>query len=129
MVAGCRHFGDYAIVARILDRELRDWLDSIEEIVTGGARGVDRHAEEWARRHGIRPKVFRPNYTLYGPKVAPLRRNGQMADYGTHLLAIWDGKSRGTHDMIRQWEDLNGTDSMLVVRVGKQLQPNLWGHL
>ena len=35
----------------------------------------------------------------YGPSAGP-RRNAQMAEVADALIAFWDGKSRGTKNMI-----------------------------
>lgn len=71
------------------------------EIVSGGARGVDRCAARYARAHGIKLTEFLPQYDLYGHS-APLRRNIQIIEYADLVLAFWDGKSRGTLFVIDQ---------------------------
>jgi len=65
------------------------------EVITGGAKGVDSIAIEWAKRKGIPYRVFRPNWKRYG-KRAGLIRNEQMVRIATHVLALWDGVSNGT---------------------------------
>lgn len=71
------------------------------EIVSGGARGVDACAREYARRHGLKLTEFLPDYAQYG-RQAPLRRNLQIIDYADQVLAFWDGQSHGTAYVIRQ---------------------------
>lgn len=71
------------------------------EIVSGGARGVDACAREYARRHGLKLTEFLPDYAQYG-RQAPLRRNLQIIDYADRVLAFWDGQSHGTTYVIRQ---------------------------
>lgn len=70
------------------------------EIVSGGARGVDTCAREYARRHGLKLTEFLPDYARYG-RQAPLRRNLQIIDYADQVLAFWDGQSHGTAYVIR----------------------------
>ncbi len=65
------------------------------EIVSGGARGVDTSAREYAQKSGLKLTEFLPDYEKYG-KRAPLLRNDQIIDYADMVLAFWDGKSRGT---------------------------------
>ena len=92
-------------IAIIGSRNLR--IDSIseyipsecDEIVTGGARGVDTYAAEYAERYGIRLTVFYPNYKRYG-RGAPIVRNREIIEYADLVVAIWDGKSRGTKNVI-----------------------------
>jgi hypothetical protein len=73
------------------------------EIVSGMARGVDRSGAQWAKTHHL-PLVEAPAlWGRYG-RAAGLIRNQWMAWYATHLIAIWDGQSRGTQSMIRTAE-------------------------
>ena len=69
--------------------------DGVEEIVSGGAAGVDRLAATYAREMGISLTEFLPDYRRYG-RGAPLRRNAEIAAYADEALAFWDGHSRGT---------------------------------
>lgn len=72
------------------------------EVVSGHAIGVDRFGELVAKEALHVPiMIFLPDYDKYG-RQAPLRRNTQMAIYADNLIAIWDGKSRGTKHMIDQ---------------------------
>lgn len=93
------------------------------EIVSGGAEGVDQQAKKWAERYDCEFTAFDPNdpentMTNYdwdrdGKKAGPLR-NKEMAEYGDRLVAIWDGKSRGTRNMINKALD-HGLDVYVVV--------------
>ena len=69
------------------------------EIVSGGAIGVDELGERWARGFNYPIKMFIPNWKKYGKKAGYLR-NIEMANYADALIAIWDGKSKGTKMMI-----------------------------
>lgn len=73
--------------------------DGITEIVSGGAKGVDTSAREYAERHGIKLTEFLPDYRRYG-RGAPIKRNRQIIDYADSVIAFWDGKSRGTKSVI-----------------------------
>lgn len=69
------------------------------EIVSGGAKGIDSCAREYARANGIKLTELLPEYDKYG-KSAPLKRNIQIIEYADIVLAFWDGKSRGTKYVI-----------------------------
>jgi len=72
----------------------------ITEVVSGACpRGVDRIGEEWAKRHGIPIRRFPAQWNAFGPLAGPMR-NGVMADYADALIAVWDGDSPGTRNMI-----------------------------
>lgn len=75
--------------------------ENTTEIVSGGARGVDTSAKEYAKEHGIKLTEFLPEYEKYG-KVAPLKRNVTIVEYADVVLAFWDQKSRGTKFVIDQ---------------------------
>ena len=67
----------------------------ITEIISGGARGIDTCAKEFAITNKIKYTEFLPEYNKYG-KGAPLRRNLQIIEYADYVLAFWDGISHGT---------------------------------
>jgi hypothetical protein len=71
----------------------------IEEIVSGNARGVDYIGEEIAEANEIPLKLFPADWDKHG-KSAGWIRNNEMAKYADGLIAVWDGKSKGTKMMI-----------------------------
>ena len=76
------------------------------EIVSGGAAGADNLGETYAasRRHGL--TIMEAKWKKHG-KAAGMIRNADMAKYAQsppsngYLIALWDGKSRGTGGMIK----------------------------
>lgn len=70
-------------------------------IVSGGAKGVDTLAENWAVAHGFPVLRFLPDYERYG-KAAPHVRNSQIVEAADRIVAFWDGKSRGTKSTIEK---------------------------
>lgn len=73
--------------------------DEVTEIISGGAKGVDTSAKEYALSHGIKLTEFLPEYERYG-RSAPLKRNIQIIEAADVVLAFWDGSSRGTKYVI-----------------------------
>lgn len=69
------------------------------EIVSGGARGIDTCAKEYAKNNNLKLTEFLPNYKFWG-KTAPLKRNIEIIEYSDIVLAFWDKKSRGTKFVI-----------------------------
>lgn len=95
IIAGSRSIDDYELL-----------LDAIEasgfkitQIISGRARGVDKMGESYGRRHKIPLKYFPADWNKYG-KSAGIRRNVLMAENADALIALWDGKSKGTAHMI-----------------------------
>ena len=68
-------------------------------IITGGAKGVDTLAEQYADEHNIPKLIVRPDYEKYGKK-APIMRNHEMVDMADLVIAVWNERSRGTKDVI-----------------------------
>lgn len=73
--------------------------DNVTEIVSGGARGVDTCARNYAQRHGIKLTEFLPEYEKFG-RSAPLKRNITIIQNADFVLAFWDGTSHGTKFVI-----------------------------
>lgn len=72
--------------------------------IHGGAEGVDNTAHHLLLygRHRVpekQIKIVRPNYEKHGQQ-APFKRNTVIAKNSNYLIAIWDGRSRGTADTI-----------------------------
>jgi hypothetical protein len=78
--------------------------DLVDEVVSGGATGIDSMGELWAGRNKKPCKRFEPQWEKYGPAAGPIR-NSQMAAYA-NALAIFDGGS-GSADMLMQAIEAN----------------------
>lgn len=68
-------------------------------IVTGGARGVDSYAERVAKEQGKAVEVLPADWTAHGKAAGPIRNTALVAA-SDRVIAFWDGKSRGTYDVI-----------------------------
>ena len=79
--------------------------EGVTEIVSGGAKGVDTLAKEYAVKQRLKLTEFLPEYSKYG-KAAPLKRNITIIEHADLVLAFWDGKSKGTKFVIDQCDKL-----------------------
>ena len=80
----------------ITDFDLAPYVSAeVDTILTGGADGIDRLAEQYADAHRLSKYILRPCYRIYG-RAAPLKRNEQLVDIADAVLGIWDGRSKGT---------------------------------
>jgi predicted Rossmann fold nucleotide-binding protein DprA/Smf involved in DNA uptake len=96
-----------------------DYIPSgVTEIVSGGAKGIDTLAAQYARGKGIVLTEFLPDYARYG-KGAPIVRNKQIAEYADAVLAFWDGKSKGTADSIRRFRKLGKPIKVVLITAEK----------
>src|SRR5574343_54714 len=95
IIAGGREITDYTAVHQaVLFSNFE-----ITEVVSGKAAGVDTLGEQWAIAHNIPIKEFPANWAQYH-KAAGAIRNRQMGDYAEALIAVWNGKFRGTKHLI-----------------------------
>ena len=69
--------------------------ENTTEIISGGAAGIDTLAQKWAEEHGIPILILKPEYNKYG-RSAAIQRNKLIVTAADFVVAIWDGKSRGT---------------------------------
>ncbi len=67
----------------------------VDTIISGGASGIDRLAEEYADQHKLSKYIIKPQYHKYR-RAAPLKRNELMVDLADEVLVIWDGVSKGS---------------------------------
>lgn len=102
IIAGSRDITNYRDIKKLMetvtDQHYIRWGD-INEVVSGAARGVDKLGEAWAAEYEIPVKQFPADWNQHGKSAGPIR-NSEMAEYADALVAIWDGKSRGTQNMI-----------------------------
>lgn len=87
----------------ILTADLGSYISDGDEIVSGGAVGIDSCAAEYAKKNGLKLTEFLPQYERYG-RAAPIVRNKEIVDYADKVLAFWDGKSKGTLSVIKYAE-------------------------
>lgn len=98
IVAGGRDFDDYELLDRSLDW-FEEHISGRITVVSGMARGADALGVRWAEERRRTLDKFPADWDKHG-KGAGYRRNVEMADFATALVAFWDGKSRGTKHMI-----------------------------
>ena len=86
--------------SRSISIDIEEYIPPCDEVVSGGAIGIDTCAKEFAEKKGIKLTVFVPEYSLYG-RAAPIVRNKKIVDYADEIIAFWDGKSKGTLSVIK----------------------------
>ena len=96
IIAGSRTIFDYALVKKAIE----DSGFEITEVVCGCAKGIDTLGEQWAVENSIPVKYFPADWKRYG-RAAGHIRNEEMARYADALIAIWDGNSLGTKNMVQ----------------------------
>lgn len=102
IVTGGRDYNDQNTVARTLQYLYLAPFSKGDKptLVSGGATGADRLAEQYARAYGWTVEVHRADWKAHGRAAGPVR-NQKMADLGADLLVAFPG-GRGTADMVRR---------------------------
>jgi predicted Rossmann fold nucleotide-binding protein DprA/Smf involved in DNA uptake len=105
-VIGSRTFNDRDRLFEVLDKNKA----RIKLIVSGGARGADTLATEWAQERGIPYLVFPAKWKTDDgthDKGAGFRRNRLIIQYSDVVIAFHDGESRGTQHSLDTAKSLN----------------------
>ena len=90
--------GSRSITADIPERCIPE---NTTEIFSGGAKGIDTSAREFAYQHHIFLTDILPEYDLYG-RSAPLIRNDLIISLADKVIIFWDGKSRGSNYIVKK---------------------------
>ena len=101
IIAGSRCICD----AEVLKAAIAESGFSITKVISGDARGVDKLGIEWARANGVPVERFKPQWIGSDGEYRPYAgntRNRDMARVAEALVAVWDGRTKGTKDMIKQ---------------------------
>lgn len=127
IVSGSRHWTDKAYVFGILDSLRQLW--GVTHVVQGGAKGVDKIADDWAEARGI-PSTTIPADWSQGKKAGHLR-NGQMLKLfpKAKCVAFPIGESKGTRNFIKQARDLERSVKTFEGTEGvHDFVPKRWGQ-
>lgn len=126
IIAGSREITNYNLIKDAMDQAIKKFKNKPTEIVSGGARGVDKLGEKWALENGVNCVLFEANWSnikgenvILKKKINPytkkeefynanagFERNQKMAEYADALVAINLG-TPGTNDMIKRMKKQN----------------------
>jgi len=95
IIAGGRDYHNYETLLEAITESQFD----ITTVVSGGANGVDALGERYAEEMNKTLNVYEADWATHGRAAGPIR-NRKMAENAEALIAIWDGQSRGTKNMI-----------------------------
>ncbi len=94
---------------------LKEHLSSASEIVSGGAKGVDSCASEYAKNNNLKLTEFLPEYKIYG-RSAPIIRNKKIVDYADKVVVFWNGSSKGTLSVIKYTGKANKECEVIIIK-------------
>ena len=96
-IVGSRTFTDYNKLCKCID--FLNTHNNIDTIISGGARGADTLAKQYAESHNITLLEYKADWDTYG-KSAGFIRNKDIIKNSDFVVAFWDGQSRGTKNDI-----------------------------
>ena len=105
-IIGSRGFNDYNFLKKNVSDFLKRNSLACTHIVSGGAKGADTLASQYAKEHQLEMIVFKPNWKQFG-KRAGFIRNTTIIENADAVIAFWDGSSSGTKDAIMKAIELN----------------------
>ena len=68
-------------------------------ILSGHCRGTDMMAEKYAKERGYSLELYPAKWSVYG-RCAGVIRNKEIVNNSDLIVAFWDGKSKGTKNLI-----------------------------
>ena len=120
-IVGGRDFSDYTLLKESLSAYISIYSGIPDNIVSGGAKGADTLAAQFAAEMGIPLLVFKPDYQKYG-RGATLVRNTQIIENADVVFAFWDGQSKGTKDSITKAKKLQ--KELHIISYGEKTEEN-----
>lgn len=98
-IVGSRSFNNYELLKKEINNFISENDFSINQIISGGARGADNLGEKYAKELNIETQIFYPDWNKYGKKAGFIR-NEDIINNSDVIIAFWDGQSHGTkHDI------------------------------
>lgn len=91
-IIGSREFKNKAL----LDAKMKEIQIKypIQTIISGGAKGADTLAVQWANKNDIETVVYYPDFKKH--KRAYHFRNRQIVHHADIIVAFWNARSTGT---------------------------------
>lgn len=98
-ISGSRNYQDYATLKKVIQQ----LVPQATMIISGGAKGADRLAEQYARENNLELKIIRPQYDRYPFKAAPMIRNADIVNAADKVICFYhQTKTNGTADTAKK---------------------------
>lgn len=98
VIAGSRSITNYDTVKRCIENV--EWSDEIDQVISGTAEGVDTLGEKWAEENDISVHQMPADWENKGQRAGK-ERNEKMMRNASRAIVIWDGKSSGSKNAIK----------------------------
>lgn len=119
LICGSRVIPSYPIALKIVNEVLTPLSKSVI-LLNGGSTGIDKLVLELAPNFNLKTEIHYPDYDKYR-KNAPIRRNIEMMDKATCIIALWDTKSKGTQFIINRARTEGNPIKVYDLNTGEQM--------
>ena len=120
IVCGGRTFTDFYQLSSVLDAR----RESIGRVVTGGGRGADGLAMQWASENGIPVEVYEADWEKFKRAAGPIRNKRMIEESGADLVIAFAG-GRGTYGICELAERHGLQVEMIAARASGMTQPTI----
>lgn len=103
-IIGSRNFTDKTF----FNNKISEWIAKYgkpNRIISGGAKGADSLAADYAKARHIELIIYFPDWLQYGKSAGPIR-NTLIINHCTHVLAFPSKNGVGTQDSLQKAEKL-----------------------
>ena len=99
-IVGSRYYNDYKFMKLKVNEFCKEHGKPVA-IISGGASGVDTMAKRYAHEYDIEFIEYKADWKKYGLYAGP-KRNTQIVQSSTHLIAFPSRNGKGTQNCIKQ---------------------------
>ncbi len=82
--------------------EILSRYDDMDVLVSGGSKGVEALAKEWADENEVEFCLVPPNINFHGYRKAFVVRNTEIISRCDRMVIFWDGMTPGIMDTLGQ---------------------------
>lgn len=122
-IVGSRSILDEKLVVDFI-LECHEFDTEYDKIISGGAKGVDTIAENFAKKYNIKTIIYKPEWDKYG-KRAGFIRNSDIINACDKCICIWDGISKGTEHDIELCKQMSKPCYIYNLKKNKKIFPEL----
>lgn len=121
LVCGGRDFTDRACIELHLNAV--DRTRGVAEVITGGARGADLLAHEWANRMGVKATMMVADWETHGRSAGAIRNVRMLKETKPDMVLAFPG-GKGTAHMVKIAHAAN----VPVLEIKKQEPKPVWAQ-
>ncbi len=99
IIAGGRDFSNYPLLKQKCDYYLQNHKNIT--ILCGKAKGADTLGEYYGIENKFKIEYYPAKWDIHG-KASGVIRNKEMANKADALILFWDGKSKGSKNMLEE---------------------------